>query len=235
MKEPVLQCLKEPAKSASYIRRIVVVTLQLIMFVELVVLLFKGQWLMAFLATMIMAIMIATGAFSKRLPVNIPPEFQVIGIIFVFAAIFLGEIRYFYLRIWWWDVALHASASLLLGIFGFLLVYVLNENNNVRVYLHERFVALFAFVFSLSMGALWEIFEFGMDHVFGTNMQKPMLGDPSGLIDTMSDMMVDALGAATISLLGWWYMKRRKCSFFDSWIQNFIDRNPKLFTAKTDV
>jgi hypothetical protein len=234
MDEPILQCLKEPAKSASYLRRIIVVSLQLIMFAELIVLLLKGQWLTAFLITMIMAITIAPVIFRKRLPVNIPPEFQAIGIIFVFAAIFLGEIRDFYLRIWWWDVALHASASLLLGIFGFLLVYVLNENSRIHVHLHERFVALFAFVFSLSVGALWEIFEFGMDHVFGTNMQKPMPGDPSGLTDTMYDLMVDTLGAATVSLLGWWYMKRRKCSFFDSWIQNFIDKNPKLFPVKDD-
>jgi uncharacterized membrane protein YjdF len=232
MNGPALQCLKEPAKSASYLRRIVVVSLQALMLVELVVILSKGQWLMAFLVTMIMAITIAPIVFSKRLPVNIPPEFQAIGIIFVFAAIFLGEIRDFYLRIWWWDIALHATASLLLGIFGFLLVYVLNENNNVRVYLHERFVALFAFVFSLSVGALWEIFEFGMDHIFGTDMQKPMLGDPSGLTDTMFDLMVDLLGAATISLLGWWYMKRRKCSFFDSWIQDFIEKNPRFFPDK---
>jgi len=229
MNKPAMQCLKEPAKSASYLRRVVIVALQLLMLVELIVLLSKSQWLTAFLVTMIMAITIAPVVFSKRLPVNIPPEFQVIGIIFIFAAIFLGEIRDFYLRIWWWDVALHASASLLLGIFGFLLVYVLNENNNVRVYLHERFVALFAFVFSLSMGALWEIFEFCMDQIFGTNMQKPMLGDPSGLTDTMSDLMVDTLGAATISLLGWWYMKRRKCSFFDGWIQDFIEKNPRFF------
>lgn len=214
---------------ADNIRRTLLILLQLIMAVELVVLLFEGEWLPAFLVCMIMAITIAPVLFSERLPVYIPPEVHVSVIIFVFASIFLGEIRGYYLRIWWWDIAIHTSSGLLLGIFGFLLVYVLNENSRINVYLHIRFVALFAFLFAVATGAMWEIFEFGMDRIFGTNMQKPMFSDPSGLTDTMWDLIVDTLGAAAISLLGWWYMKRRERSFIDAWIQKFIEKNPGLF------
>jgi hypothetical protein len=221
---------KDPEKSAGYIRLALLILLQLIMAVELAVLLFKGEWLSAFLVIMIMAITIAPIVFKERLPVNIPPEFQMMVIIFVFASLFLGEIRGYYFRIWWWDIALHAGSGLLLGIFGFLLVYVLNENSRINVYLHIRFVALFAFLFAVATGAIWEIFEFSMDRVFGTNMQKMIPGDPlSGLTDTMWDLIIDTLGAAAISLLGGWYMKRRECSFFDAWIQKFIEKNPRLF------
>jgi hypothetical protein len=222
---------KDPEKTAGYIRRALLVFLQLIMAVELAVLLFKGEWLSAFLVIMIMTITIAPILLKERLPVNIPPEFQMMVIIFVFASLFLGEIRGYYFRIWWWDIALHAGSGLLLGIFGFLLVYVLNENSRINVYLHIRFVALFAFLFAVATGAIWEIFEFSMDRLFGTNMQKMVPGDPlSGLTDTMWDLIVDTLGAAAISLLGWWYMKRRECSFFDAWIQKFIEKNPRLFS-----
>lgn len=62
-------------------------------------------------------------------------------------------------------------------------------------------------MFALGVGALWEIFEFTMDSLFGMNMQKPMLGDPSGLTDTMWDLIVDATGALVISVLGWRYLK----------------------------
>jgi hypothetical protein len=221
---------KDPEKTAGYIRQALLVFLQLIMAVELAALLFKGEWLSAFLVIMIMAITIAPILFKERLPVNIPPEFQMMVIIFVFASLFLGDIRGYYFRIWWWDIALHAGSGLLLGIFGFLLVYVLNENSRINVYLHIRFVALFAFLFAVATGAIWEIFEFSMDRFFGTNMQKMVPGDPlSGLTDTMWDLIVDTLGAAAISLLGWWYMKRRECSFFDAWIQKFIEKNPRLF------
>lgn len=91
------------------------------------------------------------------------------------------------------------------------------------------FVALFAFVFAVAVGTFWEIFEFAVDQVFGTTMQKPMLGDPSGLTDTMWDLIVDALGALVISAFGWWQMKRNKRSFVDVWIDRFIERNPRLF------
>jgi len=205
--------------------------LQAVMAVELAAVLVSGQWLAAFSVILIMAVTAAPVMFRKRLPVNIPPEFQVLAIAFVFAALFLGEVRSFYERFWWWDIALHATSGLLLGILGFLLVYALNENERVAVHMQPRFVALFAFSFAVAAGALWEIFEFGMDSFFGMNMQKPMLGDPSGLTDTMWDLIVDSLGALAISSLGWWYMIRERQSFIEVWIRRFIEQNPKLFRA----
>ena len=118
-----------------------------------------------------------------------------------------------------------------LGILGFLLVYVLNESRRLDISMRPRFVALFAFLFAVSVGALWEIFEFTMDQLAGTTMQKPMLGDPSGLTDTMWDLIVDTIGAAAVSILGWWYMHRGSQSFFAPWIARFIDSNPKLFRS----
>lgn len=234
MNSPQQTCVKTapPAKGAPFIERALLIFLQLIMAGELVVLLVKGEWQSAFLVIMIMAITLGPIVFKERLPVKIPHEFQMLVIIFVFASLFLGEVRGYYLRFWWWDIALHTGSGLLLGIFGFLLVYVLNENSRINVYLHIRFVAMFAFLFAVAVGAMWEIFEFAMDRILGLNMQKPMLGDASGLTDTMWDLIVDTMGAAAISLLGWWYMKRRECSFIDKWIQWFIDKNPGLFSSE---
>ncbi len=84
---------------------------------------------------------------------------------------------------------------------------------------------------TVAVGALWEVLEFGMDHVFGTTLQKPMAGDASGLTDTMWDLIVDSLGALTISVLGWWYMVRERQSFIEVLIRRFIERNPWLFRA----
>lgn len=77
---------------------------------------------------------------------------------------------------------------------------------------------------------LWEILEFAADQLFGLQMQKPMLGDPSGLTDTMWDLIVDALGAALISAFGWWHMKRDRRSFIDVWTDRFVAKNPRLFS-----
>ena len=91
------------------------------------------------------------------------------------------------------------------------------------------FVALFAFTFAVSVGALWEIVEFAADQLFGMQMQKPMLDDPSGLTDTMWDLIVDTLGAAVTSAFGWWHMKADRRSFIDGWTDRFVAKNPQLF------
>ena len=80
--------------------------------------------------------------------------------------------------------------------------------------------------YDVTGGTLWEIFEFGMDQLFGTTMQKPMLGDLSGLTDTMWDLVVDILGATVISCFGWWNMKYNTRPFLDEWIGKFIADNP---------
>jgi uncharacterized membrane protein YjdF len=222
-----------PGKSAAdlptRVHRGVLIVLQAIMAVELLLVFREEQWINAFLVMAIMAITLSPAVIGRRFRVYIPPEFQVLAVLFVFAALFLGEIHSYYVRIWWWDIALHTSSGLLMGILGFLLVYVLNADGRIDIHMRPHFVALFAFLFAVTVGTLWEIFEFTMDQVVGTNMQKPMLGDPSGLTDTMWDMIVNALGALAISALGGWYMKQGEHSFIEAWIRKFIEHNPRLF------
>jgi len=128
------------------------------------------------------------------------------------------------------DIFLHTISGFLLGILGFLLVHVMNETERINVIMKPGFVAFFAFMFALGVGALWEIFEFSMDLFFGMNMQKPMFGDLSGLTDTMCDLIVDALGALVISVMGWRYLRNpQEQSFLERWIDAFIERNPRFF------
>lgn len=211
-----------------------VVILQLAMIGELGVAIYNGYWIHVFLIVAILSVMLIPLLLGRRFQLQIPSEFQILAVIFVFAALFLGEIRSYYERLWWWDILLHTSSGLLMGILGFLLVYVLNENERANLHMRPRFVAFFAFLFALSTGTLWEIFEFSMDQFFGANMQKPMLGDPSGLKDTMWDLIVDAVGAFVISFFGWWYMIRDEHSFIERWIKKFIRRNPQLFQRWED-
>jgi hypothetical protein len=138
---------------------VLLAVLQGIMLAQLALLVRSNQWSTALQVVIIMALTLAPVALRSRLPVKIPSEFQILAILFVFASLFLGEVRDYYERIWWWDASLHASSGLLFGIVGFLLVYVLNENERIDINLRPRFVALFAFTFAMSVGALWELFE----------------------------------------------------------------------------
>lgn len=193
----------------------------------------EQQWMAAATTMAIVVLTFFPLVMERRFGVIIPPELELLATVFIFASLFLGEVRGYYLQFWWWDIALHTSAGFLLGIVGFLLVYILNERDSLHLHMSHGFVALFAFVFAVAIGGLWEIFEFSMDRLFGMNMQKPMLGDPSGLTDTMWDMIVNALGAATISLLGYGYLRAAGSrSFLERWILAFIRANPRLFRRR---
>lgn len=227
--------VKEPPSSgqraAARIRLVIVLALQAVMAAQLVALLAQRSWVSGVSLLAIMAVTSAPLWLGHRLPVRFPAEYELLAILFVFASLFLGEFHSYYERFWWWDVALHSISGLLLGILGFLLVYMLNENRRAEVHLRAGFVALFAFAFAVTAGTLWEILEFAADQLLGTQMQKPMLGDPSGLTDTMWDLIVDALGAAVISAFGWWHLKRERRSFIDDWTDRLVEKNPRLFRS----
>ena len=216
-------------KTSSIHRRVSLV-LKGILVLEAGFAVWEQQWLTVGITVGILGITMIPLLIKRSFRVQIPPEFELLAIAFIFASLFLGEVRGYYTRFWWWDIALHTSSGLLLGIIGFLLVYVLNETEDIGLHMTPGFVAFFAFLFAVAIGALWEIFEFAMDSFFGMNMQKPMLGDPSGLTDTMWDMIVNTVGALVIAVLGYGYLKTSaNKSFLERWIANFIKANPQLF------
>lgn len=221
--------LKPLRKDEHQIHTIFIRLLMVILTVEWAYLLYEARWLSLFLVSLIILTLFAPTIFKNRMDMELPAEFHFMAVFFVFAALYLGEIQEFYQRIWWWDMALHTTAGLMMGIVGFLLVYILNESKKVELQMSAAFLALFAFFFAVSIGTIWEIFEFGMDQIFGLNMQKQMFNDPSGLTDTMWDMIVNAAGALMISLSGYWYLKRRQHFFVRSLIQTFIKKNPSWF------
>jgi hypothetical protein len=219
-----------PAADAWSVQRahlVILGLLQLVMAVQLVLLLMKQEWGLAFFVAGIMVLTLAPVLF--RMPVDIPSEVQIVAVLFIFATLFLGEVHDYYQRFWWWDAALHTLSGLILGMLGFMFVYILNENRNVDLHMRPSFVAMFAFFFAVGLGGIWEIFEFGMDEFFGTDMQPATANDPSGLTDTIHDLIVDTVGAAVVSLGGWRYLAKARQSRVDNWASRFIRRNPRLF------
>ncbi len=221
--------LSESGWIASRLHFVLMVVLELVMLGELVILIGVERWLPAFVTMGLMGVIAAPVIFKGRFGVPIPSELHIFAALFIFATLFLGEVQGFYHRLWWWDLALHGTSGVLLGLLGFLFVYLVNENELVDVSMRPSFVALFAFFFAVGMGTIWEIFEFAMDRMFGLDMQKAMFGDPSGLTDTMWDLIVDMCGAAIMAGLGWLYMRRARHERTDHWLRRFVERYPNLF------
>ena len=107
-------------------------------------------------------------------------------------------------------------SSLMLGFFGFMFITILNRDEHTLMRLSPFFVSLFAFCFAVTIGAIWEIYEFTMDGLMGFNMQKhstangiPLEGHLA-LADTMKDIIIDAIGAFAASLMGYIGLKQNK-------------------------
>lgn len=167
-----------------------------------------------------LVIMMIPRIIEKRKKIDIPDVIEIIYFIFLFCSIYLGEVHNFYYLIPYWDTILHAFSGLMLGALGFMLVRLLNDSK-FSIQLSPFFVAFFAFCFAITAGAIWEIYEFTIDGIFSTNMQKFITADNTVLIgrdalyDTMMDLVVDSLSALVISTIGYINLKRiKKYVFF---------------------
>ena len=112
---------------------------------------------------------------EKVLKITLPKELEIIILCFIFAAEILGEIGSFYTYIPWWDTMLHTINGFLMAAIGFALIDLLNNSPKFHITLSPTFVAVVAFCFSMTIGVLWEFFEFGMDTIFHTDMQKDFI------------------------------------------------------------
>lgn len=158
---------------------------------------FEQNWTYVAMSVLTLVVMMLPSIVEKSLNVELPSEFEIVLILFIYGALFLGEMRQFYERFWWWDKMLHGFSGLILGNAGFLIVSFLNRSTKTTVQLSAVFVSFFSFCFAVAMGAVWEIYEYFMDQVFGFNMQR------GSLDDTMTDLILDTVGAALFAVLGY--------------------------------
>lgn len=180
--------------------------------------LFTGHWSNVFVTVTALFLTVLPSVFSARFEIRLPLGFLAAISLFVFATLFLGEVFDFYERVWWWDLLLHGSSAVGFGIIGFLFVFYLFQGD---LYAAPPWaLSLFAFSFAVAMGAIWEIFEFSADQIFGLDMQK------SGLVDTMSDLIVNAAGALAGALSGFFWLKGRQIGFVGM-IDEFVRLNRK--------
>lgn len=200
------------------------VLLQLALAGVLVSALVETQWLVAFTAALVLAITFLPALIERELGLQLPVELTFVTCLFLYAAFGLGEVQEFYQRFWWWDLVLHSLSALILGLVGFLLVYSLHRTQ--RVVLPPAYFALTAFGFAVTLGTLWEIFEYLMDWGFGFQMQK------SGLDDTMTDLMVNGIGALVASWVGYHYVKGGDSLLVDRLLRRMVARNPRFFRSR---
>ncbi len=148
------------------------IVLMILVIVSIVRQFFLGNYHNMFLGILTLILFTIPKFIEKKLGVSIPAGLEAVILIFIFSAEILGEINAFYVKISIWDTMLHTTNGFLMAAIGFSLIDIFNRSEKFSIKMSPFFVAFVAFCFSMTVGVMWEFFEFGMDWFFQMDMQK---------------------------------------------------------------
>lgn len=132
----------------------------------------NGNYENVYICLLTLVLFMMPSVVERRLHIDLPDVLEIIILLFIFAAEIMGEIQEYYLIIPFWDTVLHTINGFLFAAIGFSIVNILNEDKHTSLSLSPFYMAVTAFCFSMTIGVLWEFFEWAMDSWFGFDMQK---------------------------------------------------------------
>ena len=183
----------------------VYLVLRLIVLATLVSSILRGEYENAFICLLVLALFVLPFFIQQNFGIELPDTLQIIILLFIFASEILGELACFFITIPNWDSILHTTTGFLCAATGFALIDILNRNSKIKFELSPIYVALAAFCFSMTVGVLWEFFEFGMDRLFMMDMQKDTVVNAitSVMLDpTNSNIPVTIDGITSVTING---------------------------------
>ena len=176
---------QQPAVFAVY------VVLRLIVVAELVLSILRGEYESAFICLLVLILFILPFFIQQNFGIQLPTTLEIIILLFILAAEILGELEGYFITYPNWDTMLHTTTGFLCAATGFALIDILNRNSRIKFQLSPIYVALAAFCFSMTVGVLWEFFEFGMDRLFHLDMQKDTV------VQSITSVMLDPTNSNT--------------------------------------
>lgn len=217
---------------------IIYIVVRVIIIASFIFALFARNYYTAFQCVLVFVLFLLPSALDRKFNLQLPNLLEILIILFIFASIFLGDMSGFYALFPFWDTMLHTISGFVMAAIGISMINILNKSERVPFMLSPFFVALFSFCFSMTIGVFWEFFEYGADILLRFDMQKDTyitsitssLANSGktlyidsvvlngkvlngyidiGLIDTMNDLIVNAVGAFVLSVFGWLYLKGR--------------------------
>lgn len=176
--------LREQIKQAPLLFAIYVI-LRISVILVMIAQIMNRDWHNVMLCVLTLVLFTVPSFIEKNWHIDIPSTLEVIILLFIYSAEISGEIRSYYINIPGWDTVLHTITGFLSAAIGFSLVDIINRNERTKLYLSPLYVAIGAFCFSMTIGVLWEFFEFSMDWFFGLDMQKDTI------INTINTVVLD--------------------------------------------
>ena len=187
---PIIEPIKRN-KAAS----VVYFTLRILTVGVLIRSIFLGQWESVFTCFLTLLLFTLPHFVEKSFRIDLPTTLEIIAFMFIFCAEILGEIECYYIKYPLWDTILHTTSGFVFAAFGFCLLDMLNRNKKLSLNLSPLSLSLVAFCFSMTVGVLWEFFEFGADCFFRFDMQKDTL------LSGLSTVTLDPKSSNTAVLL----------------------------------
>ncbi len=132
----------------------------------------RGDYESVFISVIVFFLLLLPSIISRKLRIELPSTLEIVLLCFIFASTILGEINKFYVRVPHWDTVLHTINGFCFAAIGFSLVDILNRHERVSLRLSPLFMAIVAFCFSMTIGVLWEFYEYAGDRLFVLDMQK---------------------------------------------------------------
>jgi hypothetical protein len=157
---------------------------------------------------------------------NLPAEYEVLILLFIYGVLFLGDVRGVFADFWWWDVLLNLAAAIALSIVGLTILYVLYKDKKITA--NPFIIAFLTFSFSLAMGTVWEVIEFALDTFMNTTLQE-------SAVDTMQDLVVNMLGALLVSLAGYSFIKDGRMKVVSEFVIKEMNKYPKIFGVRNTI
>lgn len=151
---------------------LIYIALRAIVIAVAVLQILRGNYEAAFYCLFTLLLFLLPPFVQKTFDIELPTGLEIVVLCFIFAAQVLGELAEFYVKVPLWDTMLHTACGFLAASLGLSLTDLLNRSDRFHFQLSPFFVALVTFCFSMTVGVLWEFFEFGMDFFFATDMQK---------------------------------------------------------------
>lgn len=148
------------------------IVLRVLVILVMITQIFRGNFENVFMCILTLILFLIPVFVDRKLNIKLPDTLEKIILLFIFSAEILGEVQNFYGIFKNWDTILHTMNGFLCAAIGFSMIDILNRSEKFHTKMKPIFVGLVAFCFSMTIGVLWEFFEYGMDNVFKTDMQK---------------------------------------------------------------
>ena len=163
----------------------VYLVLRLMVLATLVSSVIRSEYESAFICLLVLVLFMLPFFIQQNFGIELPSTLEIIILLFIVAAEILGELECYFITFPYWDSMLHTTTGFLCAATGFALIDILNRNSRIKFELSPIYVALAAFCFSMTVGVLWEFFEFGMDRIFHMDMQKDTV------VSSITSVMLD--------------------------------------------